>query len=120
MFSELPLFHIEGYDREQFSTDKVSTCQLVERKGKTSTRMIQYGTSDSYSRVALRARLYTELYGVDMCLDILQKPLWCHSWSGYWNLSERTIHDRDGYVELFSFGSLRLEVKVDRLQGQVQ
>lgn len=83
--------------------------------------VIEYGTGDiSYCRSDLGARLFEELLHVVTRPDIKSKPPWRGDWTGFWTISERTIRGKDGYVELFAFGSLRLEVKVDGIQGSVQ
>lgn len=83
--------------------------------------VIEHGTGDkSYRRWKLRDKLLEDLVNVVMRPGIKSNPPWNASWGGFWTISERTIHDIDGFVELFAFGSLRVEVKSGGYQNPVQ
>lgn len=121
MFTEIP-FWSEGHGGISYWTNAVLTCELNTAQGKESAMVVEYGSGETfYCRSELRRTFFSELMGViTRVLQAEGQPPWLGSWSGFWTLSEKTVRDKDDYVELFTFGPFRLELRVDGLQGPVK
>lgn len=122
MFAEVPL-RSESHGGTWYWTNSVSTCELNTTEGSESTMVVDYGFGEEilHSRAELRSTFFSELMEVILrVLNTKGQPPWLGSWSGFWTLTDKTVRDKDDYVELFVFGLFRLELKVDALQGPVE
>ncbi|KUI61770.1 hypothetical protein VP1G_08917 [Cytospora mali] len=114
-FTEIPI-RVESYQGSWYWTDEVSTCEFNENRWNTT--FVDYGNGVTWHRrSALKKRLFNEL------LNVLPRPDTKSEFPrrerGFWTITERSVRDHDDYIELFRFGSLLLELKVDTYQGPV-
>lgn len=115
-FTEVPL-RVERYEGKWYWTEEVSTCELNTNKWKSE--YIE-GSADSGPtwKSALRDALIDELLSVMPCP--LTGPNGSRIKRGFWTLNEGTVRSGDGYVELLSFGGLRLELKTKMHSWPIQ
>ncbi|KUI72925.1 hypothetical protein VM1G_08530 [Cytospora mali] len=114
-FTEIPI-RVESYQGSWYWADEVSTCEFNENRWNTT--FVDYGNGDTWHRrSALKKRLFSEFLKVIPRPDTKSEVPWRER--GFWTITERTVRDHDDYTELFRFGSLRLELKVDTHQGPV-
>lgn len=96
--------------------DRLPTCEL--KANSLSSSFVEYVHDTARrERLVLRAKLLSELLEAIICPEFERSYLGPGQGKGHWAISRFTVRGDDDHVELWMFGSLRLEVRVDTSQG---